>query len=495
MLRCLSPIARIALIGLMLMLGIPAATSADSPNVLAIDAYSTGTTTATVEGVLNPESQSTTYAAQYDLESSTWCQTGTGSPAHTTAGTDPVIVENATQPVSVDLTGLTEGSNYCANLIATNGDGQTDGGPVYWAQGAPTVGGDDVEATGASTSTIHGVVNPAGNDTSYAAKYDTADSTWCASGGKSGSPADTTATTDLGTTDGSTFHDVAIDLTGLTAGASYCGDIVATNVDGLDEGDQSFWTQVFTEYTLTVTLSGPGSGRAVSSPAGIDCGGGGTACSAKFAPGTQVTLTVTPAPGSVLLATPVTGCTTAAPGGPATCVYTIQADLNIGLEFWTSPPQEAMTVFVEGTGSGSVTSNPAGITQCSLECTYYEFAQGTVVTLTATPGPGSSFAGWSGGCSGTGTCTITMSAPVTVNAIFNAVQAPPRCKVPKLVGKKLTAAKTAIRNAHCRVGKITRTYSAKVRPGRVISQRPTAGSKHPAGTAVKLGVSKGPKPK
>src|SRR4030095_5918505 len=42
------------------------------------------------------------------------------------------------------------------------------------------------------------------------------------------------------------------------------------------------------------------------------------------------------------------------------------------------------------------------------------------VTLTATPAAGSTFAGWSGACSGTGSCTVTMSAARSVTATFNA---------------------------------------------------------------------------
>jgi hypothetical protein len=72
-----------------------------------------------------------------------------------------------------------------------------------------------------------------------------------------------------------------------------------------------------------------------------------------------------------------------------------------------------------GTGSGSVSSAPTAI-DCGPTCVA-QFDQGTVVTLTASPAPGSSFAGWSGGgCSGTGTCAITVGADTTVIAAFNA---------------------------------------------------------------------------
>ena len=56
--------------------------------------------------------------------------------------------------------------------------------------------------------------------------------------------------------------------------------------------------------------------------------------------------------------------------------------------------QRTLTVQVAGSGSGSVTSSPAGIS-CPPTCSA-RFAQGTTVTLTPTPDPGSTFAGWSG---------------------------------------------------------------------------------------------------
>src|SRR5207245_1292549 len=64
------------------------------------------------------------------------------------------------------------------------------------------------------------------------------------------------------------------------------------------------------------------------------------------------------------------------------------------------------------------TSAPAGIT-CGTSCSA-SYPSGTAVTLTATPATGSTFAGWSGGgCSGTGSCTVTLSAATTVTATFD----------------------------------------------------------------------------
>jgi hypothetical protein len=66
-------------------------------------------------------------------------------------------------------------------------------------------------------------------------------------------------------------------------------------------------------------------------------------------------------------------------------------------------------------GTGTVTSSPAGI-NCGDDCTE-SYAQGTSVTLTATPTDSATFAGWSGACSGT-TCVVTMDSAKSVTATF-----------------------------------------------------------------------------
>jgi len=82
-----------------------------------------------------------------------------------------------------------------------------------------------------------------------------------------------------------------------------------------------------------------------------------------------------------------------------------------------APSLETLTVAVAGSGSGTVASSPAGIA-CPTACSA-QFDQGQAVTLTASPAAGSTFAGWSGGgCSGTGTCEVTMGAAQGVTAAF-----------------------------------------------------------------------------
>ena len=80
----------------------------------------------------------------------------------------------------------------------------------------------------------------------------------------------------------------------------------------------------------------------------------------------------------------------------------------------------ALKVIVTGGGSGEVTSSPGGINACGTPAGVCEasYDEGTVVTLTAQPAAGSELAGWSGGCSGTGACQVTVGAGATPTARF-----------------------------------------------------------------------------
>jgi hypothetical protein len=74
-----------------------------------------------------------------------------------------------------------------------------------------------------------------------------------------------------------------------------------------------------------------------------------------------------------------------------------------------------LTWATSGTGSGSLTCNGSA---CSASPISY--GSGTVVTVAAVPGGSSTFTGWSGDCSGTGSCQVTMSAARSITATFNA---------------------------------------------------------------------------
>jgi hypothetical protein len=160
-------------------------------------------------------------------------------------------------------------------------------------------------------------------------------------------------------------------------------------------------------HTLSVTKAGNGSGSVVSDPAGIDCG---ATCAANFDHGTVVTLTATPEAGSSFIGWQGAGCL-----GDDACVVTLVATRSVTAVF-SSNSNPLLMVSLGGDGVGSVASVPAGI-DCGTNCVA-SFAQNTVITLTATPGANTLFAGWCGACSGTGPCVLTLDKAKTARAVF-----------------------------------------------------------------------------
>jgi len=156
-------------------------------------------------------------------------------------------------------------------------------------------------------------------------------------------------------------------------------------------------------FPLTVGITG--SGTVTSSPGGISCPG---VCSTTFDSGTSVQLTASPSSGWTFSGWSG-GCT-----GAGACVVTMSAAQSVTATF-----TQSFLLSVTVVGGGTVTSNVGGI-NCPGTCSA-NFNSGTVVTLTATPAAGTSFAGWSGACTGTGNCAITMNAASSVTATFGVV--------------------------------------------------------------------------
>ena len=188
----------------------------------------------------------------------------------------------------------------------------------------------------------------------------------------------------------------------------------------IDEDREVFVTfdlEPLPQFTLEVEREGSGSGTVTSSPAGIDCG---VECEAEFEEGETVTLTAEASLGSEFVEWE--GCDEEP--SAEECEVTIEGDRVVVAVFEPEPASEfALTVSLAGTGSGTVTSSPAGI-NCGIDCSD-AYASGTEVTLTATPATGSTFSGWSGACTGTGACKVTMSATRSVTATFTKESTPP----------------------------------------------------------------------
>ncbi|HEY5810060.1 MAG TPA: GDSL-type esterase/lipase family protein [Povalibacter sp.] len=160
-------------------------------------------------------------------------------------------------------------------------------------------------------------------------------------------------------------------------------------------------------YALSVSKSGSGTGVVTSSPSGINCG---STCTANYTSGTSVTLAAAAASNSTFAGW------SGACSGTSTCAVSLTQARSVTATFNTQATY-ALTVTKTGTGAGTVTSSPSGI-NCGTTCSA-SFGGNAAVTLTATPASGSTFAGWSGACSGTSSCTLSMSQARSVTATFN----------------------------------------------------------------------------
>ncbi|MBJ7347627.1 MAG: hypothetical protein JHC87_03525 [Thermoleophilaceae bacterium] len=208
---------------------------------------------------------------------------------------------------------------------------------------------------------------------------------------------------------GSTVTFTATAGTGYTfagwSGAGCSGtDTCVVTVSAADSVTATF---TVISYLLTVSPAGAGTGTVTSTPAGINCG---ATCSNFFAIGSVLTLTASPAIGSTFSGWSGSGCS-----GTGICVVTMNSAMDVTATF--VPAAFALTVSRAGAGSGTVTSAPSGI-NCGATCAS-QFVNSSIVSLTASSSVGSTFTGWSGGgCSGAGSCAVTMDAAKSVTATF-----------------------------------------------------------------------------
>lgn len=154
--------------------------------------------------------------------------------------------------------------------------------------------------------------------------------------------------------------------------------------------------QVAIRYRLDLAKSGTGSGTV---------SGGG-----DYAAGTLVAPTASAADGSAFTGWTPSDCGTG---------FALVADTTCTATFALLPTYK---LTVKRSGDGAITSAPFGI-YCGIDCTA-SYASGTAVALTATPARGYAFAGWSGACSGSGSCRITLDAAKNVAATFKSSPGP-----------------------------------------------------------------------
>jgi hypothetical protein len=159
----------------------------------------------------------------------------------------------------------------------------------------------------------------------------------------------------------------------------------------------------------TLSVTGATGGTVVSTPTGIDCG---TRCIAAFDAGVAVSVAARPQPGYRF------GGWSGACSGMQTCDLAMDANRSVQAAFVPVPAgQYALTV--HDYGEGTIQSSPAGIA-CGTTCSA-AFPANTEVTLIATPKAGYQFAGWTGACTGTGSCVLFMEDLASVSAFFTPI--------------------------------------------------------------------------
>jgi hypothetical protein len=203
----------------------------------------------------------------------------------------------------------------------------------------------------------------------------------------------------------STTVSVGSEFAGFSAGTESAASCSTSPCTFTIEADSSL-TATFNliPRTLTITKAGSGTGE-------VKCeanGGPAEACAPSYPNGTSVKLKATPGAGSELA-----GFSGACTG--MSCTLSMSANKAVTVTFNLIP--RALTIAKAGSGSGTVSCNGGA---CAPT-----YPNGASVTLAASAATGSSFAGWSGGgCSGTGACTLTITADTAVTATFDAIPAP-----------------------------------------------------------------------
>jgi hypothetical protein len=230
---------------------------------------------------------------------------------------------------------------------------------------------------------------------------------------------------------------------------------------------------------LTLTVAGDGSGTVTSEPAGIDCrvegGVASGACTATFPASATVSLLTAAGALSEF------GGWSGACSGAVACSLTLDRSRAVTGTFRRLPPQ-ALTITGGGTGGGTVTSQPAGLT-CTVDnggvrggCSG-AFDAGTVVALQAAADSLSDFAGWGGGCTGTQACQVTLAQAASVAATFQ--RRPPQQVAVSAAGTGSGTVVSEPAGISCTVaaGATTGTCTAAFEVGTAVTLRASAGGR------------------
>jgi phosphodiesterase/alkaline phosphatase D-like protein len=201
------------------------------PTVVTGSPSGIGQSTATVNGTVNPNGQSTTYHFEYG----TTMSYGTNAPiSDASAG-----ASGAAQSESAALSGLLPNTTYHYRLVAVNATGTTQGLDQTFTTTAaavpPTVATAAASGIDDTDATLNGSVNPQGQAVTYHFEY-----------GPTAAYGQSTTTQNLAASNSNSS--VSASLSGLTPGTPYHYRLVASNASGTTNGN---------DMTLTTTSSPP----------------------------------------------------------------------------------------------------------------------------------------------------------------------------------------------------------------------------------------------
>ncbi len=148
-----------------------------------------------------------------------------------------------------------------------------------------------------------------------------------------------------------------------------------------------------TTHDLTIAVNPTGAGT-TSPSVGVHA----------YAEGSMVNVTASPAAGYIFASWG------GACSGSGACQVTMDADKSVTANF-TAAPTYVLTTAVNPTSGGTITPS-AGT---------HTYTSGTVVNVTVSPASGYQFDSWSGACTGTGACSVTMDADKSVTANFSLI--------------------------------------------------------------------------
>ncbi len=198
------------------------------------------------------------------------------------------------------------------------------------------------------------------------------------------------------------------------------GGTVSFNAYAYDNPGKPFDSFTVSRRALAVKKVGAGGGTVQSDQPFnyVDCG---ALCTAYFNQGAMVTLTAAPDANSVF-----TGWAGAC-SGVMPCVVKMNGNVKVSAVF-AAKPLLSVHKLSYGDNHGAVVGTPmplpgggaptgSGI-DCGVNCSG-QYPVGMLVRLMATASPGSTFAGWSGPCTGAGKyCTVVMNESQDVIATF-----------------------------------------------------------------------------